>query len=273
MELLILGTAAAEGWPAPFCLCDNCQEARRRGEANIRGRAGALIDDDLKIDFGPDTLSQMLRTGRTLAKIKTLLFTHQHADHVVASELLWIVRPYTQTPPERIETWGNEAVLKKIGEAFGSMPNAPTNLDLHAIHAGQSFRTGQGDEVLALPADHVEGAVVLRIKRGGKTLFYGHDSGLYPQPTLDALGDGTKLDIALFDCTCGGLKTANRGHMDTGGVIQMVEHLRKTGAITDRTRAIATHFSHNGGLLHEELVQTFLPHRIEVAFDGMVVKV
>jgi phosphoribosyl 1,2-cyclic phosphate phosphodiesterase len=51
-----------------------------------------------------------------------------------------------------------------------------------------------------------------------------------------------------------------------------VDELRTRGAITDTTRVIATHFSHNGGLLHEELVRAFLPYRIEVAFDGMVVR-
>jgi phosphoribosyl 1,2-cyclic phosphate phosphodiesterase len=48
---------------------------------------------------------------------------------------------------------------------------------------------------------------------------------------------------------------------------------RRRGAITDSTRVIATHFLHNGGLLHEELIQTLLPHGIEVTFDGMVVRV
>lgn len=32
MKLLYLGTAAAEGWPAPFCQCDNCKAARIKRE-------------------------------------------------------------------------------------------------------------------------------------------------------------------------------------------------------------------------------------------------
>jgi phosphoribosyl 1,2-cyclic phosphate phosphodiesterase len=43
----------------------------------------------------------------------------------------------------------------------------------------------------------------------------------------------------------------------------------KLGAINDQTRIVPTHFSHNGRMLHEELVQTVLPHGIEVAHDGM----
>ena len=273
MELVILGTAAAEGWPAPFCLCPFCQEARRRGGMNIRARSGALIDDELKIDFGPDTVGQMQRTGRHLANVKTLVFTHQHSDHFVPTELEWAARPFTQTPPATpVELWGNSQIIDDIKRLAQHMPADRFNYKVREIAAGGIYRTSAGDEIWALPADHVVGASVLRIRRKGKVLFYGHDSGLYPQATMDALCDGIPLDIALLDCTNGGLKTENRGHMGCDGVKRTVAELRRRGAITEATRVIATHFSHNGGLLHEELVRTFLPDRIEVAFDGMVVR-
>ncbi len=41
MELMYLGSAAAEGWPALFCECDACKEAARRGGRDIRMRAPA----------------------------------------------------------------------------------------------------------------------------------------------------------------------------------------------------------------------------------------
>ncbi len=269
MELLLLGTAAAEGWPAPFCDCPHCQAARKRGGPNLRSRSGALLDDDFKIDFNADTLLQMQRARRSLASVKTLAFTHQHSDHFMPQELEWVGPPYSQTPPAQpIAIYANAPIMAALQESA-----LQTNkfFTLHQMEAFQNVTTREGDEILPMPADHVEGAFVLRVKRGEKTIFYGHDSGLYPQETLTALSDGTALDIALLDCTCGGQKTGNRGHMDVDGVLQMTQELRDRGAITDKTRIIATHFSHNGGLLHEELVQMFLPHRIEVAFDGMTV--
>jgi phosphoribosyl 1,2-cyclic phosphate phosphodiesterase len=59
--------------------------------------------------------------------------------------------------------------------------------------------------------------------------------------------------------------------MGVAEVVQMVEALRRGGAIVDRTRCVATHFSHNGKLSHEELVRALMPRGIEAAFDGMVV--
>lgn len=272
MELLLLGTAAAEGWPAPFCDCPNCQKARQRGGANLRSRSGAILDDNFKIDLNADTLLQMQRARRSLANLKTLVFTHQHSDHFMPQEMEWVCPPYSQTPPAQpIAIYANAPIISSLRENEIAAFRSDKFFALHQMEPLQKVITNEGDEILPLPADHVEGAFVLRIKRDGKTIFYGHDSGVYPQETLDALSDGTPLDIALLDCTCGGLKTGNRGHMDVFGVMQMARELRERGAITDKTRVIATHFSHNGGLLHEELMQTFLPHKIEVAFDGMTV--
>jgi phosphoribosyl 1,2-cyclic phosphate phosphodiesterase len=278
MELLLLGTGAAEGWPAPCCDCPHCEEARRRGGRNIRARSAALLDDDLKIDWGSDTVSHMQRCGRSLAKMRTLVFTHQHADHIMAQELLWLTPPFTATSPAKpIDVYGNAQVLSLLHEQINSWDALKSALRLHRLKALRPETTPDGDEILPLPAEHVEGALLLRVTRsaarGGKTIFYGHDSGLYPRETLDALGDGPPLDVALLDCTSGGLSTDNRGHMGIDGVIQMTEELRQRGAVTDATRVIATHFSHNGGLLHEELVAAFAPHRIDVSFDGMIVKV
>lgn len=274
MRLQLLGTAAAEGWPAPFCVCDACQEARRRGGINVRTRSGALVDDDLKIDFSADTLMQLQKTGRHLASVRTILFTHQHMDHIAGTEMHWMETPFSNTPPPEVDVYGNAQVLAELRRSQAAQGNK-AHYRMHEFAAGQSFTTATGDEVLAMPADHVAGACVLRIRRkpDGKTLFYGHDSGLYPPETLDALSDGVTLDIALFDCTSGGQQSSNRGHMDVRGVIQMADELRRRGAITARTRCIATHFSHNGRLLHEELSAALLPHGIEPAYDGMLVSV
>src|SRR5690606_14010988 len=113
-------------------------------------------------------------------------------------------------PPARIEVRGNRQTLAGIRDHFGGDAGVPKALDLRPMEAGDHFTTDAGDQVWAMPAAHVEGATVLRIRRGGKTVFYGHDSGLYPAATLETLSDGIELDIALLDCTSGGMTTENR---------------------------------------------------------------
>ena len=63
MKLTYLGTAAAEGFPALFCNCPYCEEARRLGGKNIRTRSQSLINDDLLIDFPADTYHHLLLQG------------------------------------------------------------------------------------------------------------------------------------------------------------------------------------------------------------------
>lgn len=235
----------------------------------MRSRSGALLDDDFKIDFSADTLVHMQRARRSLAHLRTLVFTHQHSDHIVPSELQWMWWPFTQTPlAAPLAIYGNAQVLGKLH----LMLNGREDVELHKLKPLREVTTPTGDTILPLPAAHVEGALVLRISRGDKHIFYGHDSGLYPPETLEALSDGMQLDIALFDCNSGGAFCDNKTHMNIDGVVQMAQELRNRGAVTERTRLVATHFSHNGGLLHEELVRACLPHGIEVAFDGMVLE-
>ncbi|MEX0774679.1 MAG: MBL fold metallo-hydrolase [Phycisphaeraceae bacterium] len=271
MELLLLGTAAADSWPAGYCDCAACTEARRRGGPNIRAHSGALIDDDLKIDYGPGTMDHMQRVRRSLGKVRSILFTHDHADHLYATDLRRASPPYTKTRGDTpIVIYGNARVLAEIRRVLADV--AKWRLDLRLVQPLEPFTTPTGDTVLPLPAAHCPEALLYRITRGGKTIFYGHDSGYYPQATLDALADGVALDLVLLDCTHGGSPSKCEHHQNIEANLKSIEQLRQRGAIVQRTRLIATHFSHNGGLLHEELVHAFLPHGVEVAFDGMVVR-
>ena len=269
MELRLLGTAAAEGWPAPFCDCAACQGARRRGGRDIRTRSGSLLDGVVKVDYGPDTVAQMQRTGRDLTRITTLVFTHAHDDHFVPFELNYRGRgfvPRTNLP--QLHVFGNVEVMGILGEQFPT-PAAQSMTFHPPLEPLRAVTSPDGTEILPLPADHAPGALLLRVTRGGKRVLYGHDSGLYPEETVRALA-GTPLDVALFDCTYGGAPTNNRGHMGIEGVLETARRLRDAGAANEATQLVATHFSHNGDLLHDDLIAAFAPHGIRVAYDGLL---
>lgn len=89
MELMYLGSAAAEGWPALFCECDACKEAARRGGRDIRMRTGSLLDGDILIDFTPDLMAQKQRFGLDLSGVRHCFLTHTHEDHFEARNILW----------------------------------------------------------------------------------------------------------------------------------------------------------------------------------------
>lgn len=78
-----------------------------------------------------------------------------------------------------------------------------------------------------------------------------------------------RLDAAILDCTHGGDPVA-RNHMGVSTVVKTREKLLAMGCLAEETPVIATHFSHNGGMLHEELENALRPHGILTAYDGMV---
>ena len=276
MELLLLGTAAAEGWPAPFCKCDSCEKARTSGGRNIRARSSALLDNVVQIDFGPDTMARIQALGRKFTAITSLIFTHQHDDHLCAHELFYRCAPFSvNSDLPMLQVFGNQTVMEILTAAH---PDAAWRE--HEAHfliepPLEPFETrcaADGTTILALPADHAERSLVLRLSRGGRHVWYGHDSGQYADSVIEALR-GVPLDVALFDCTHGMMLDHNRGHMAIDGVIEAAGRMREVGAITRSTKLIATHFSHNGCALYADLLEHFEPHQIDVAWDGMTIEI
>jgi phosphoribosyl 1,2-cyclic phosphate phosphodiesterase len=61
--------------------------------------------------------------------------------------------------------------------------------------------------------------------------------------------------------------------MGIPAIISAKERLEKFGSIDSNSISIATHFSHNGGLLHEELEDELSRYGFIVAYDGMVLNI
>ena len=91
MKIKYLGTAAYEGIPSLFCECETCKKARAFKGKNIRTRSQALINDDLLIDFPPDTLVHANTYGIDFQRIHHCLITHSHSDHFYPEDIM-IVR-------------------------------------------------------------------------------------------------------------------------------------------------------------------------------------
>ena len=83
------GTAAAEGWPALFCTCDACLQARARGGKEVRSRAAYMLGDRVRVDFGPDSYLHQQKYGLAYEKLEHLLVTHSHDDHWFPKDLAY----------------------------------------------------------------------------------------------------------------------------------------------------------------------------------------
>ena len=74
LKIKVLGTAAATSMPLGFCNCDVCKKARQNGGKDIRKRSSIIINDEMLIDLGPDSINSCNMYGIDTGKIKYLKF-------------------------------------------------------------------------------------------------------------------------------------------------------------------------------------------------------
>ena len=280
MKILYMGTAAAEGWPALFCSCPICTQAREHGGKNLRTRTQALLDSSLLIDFPPDTYGHALRYGLDLGKIHTPLVTHSHMDHWFPADLIHRHEHFGHGADGVLEVYGSEAVEKAFRDniLIDRFKNHPLDsvVHFHVTHAGDCIQS-EGWEIIAVPADHdkLEECLFYICKKDGKTVLYGHDTGHDTGCDLSReaweLLKREKFDLVSLDATLG-MRTIGRYHMGLPEVEMVLQKLAEYGCVDRHTVKVINLFGHNGKMTHEQLTAWGAERGILVSYDGMEVE-
>ena len=269
MKLTYLGTAAAEGFPAVFCNCDHCREAKRLGGKNIRTRSQTLINDDLLIDFPADTYAHFLQNNIDGDRIRYLLVTHSHLDHFYCAELEMRHGAFAHDMrAENLEICCGTGVAEKIQEAG---LDKGKNIVLTALKPFDTVKFGSYT-VTALPArHHIGDGALIYIIQGDKTVLYAHDTGFFYEEIFDFLQKWNyTFDLVSLDCTNVDIPISDEGsHMGLPNIQRLVERLKELGAIADRTQIVVNHFSHNAAPLQHKLEDRVRPYGYTVAHDGL----
>ena len=268
MKLQYLGTAAAEGWPGMYCNCESCRRAWELKGKNIRTRSQSIVDDSLLIDFPPDTYLHILHYGLRLQDIHHLLITHTHEDHLYVDDLRWRGGGYCSDITGTLTLYGNDEMIRRM-EAVESYDTE--TLRWKELTEFVPFKV-MDYSVTAILAKHnpLEKCFLYHIERDGKHLFYGNDTGIFPDATWEYLR-GKRFDLVSLDCTTLAIPEGTN-HMGIRDVCEVRDRMVKIGAADEETQFVITHFSHNGRLLHDELVAIMEKHNFLVAYDGMSVE-
>ncbi len=271
MQLLYLGTGAAEGIPALFCGCDYCRRARE-GKEPVRSRAQLLIGEELCIDFPPDAFFHAANFGVELSAISHLLVTHAHMDHFDPSA--FILRGYKYAAGMKapvLHIYGNREVLEVFEEGTRRemKPAVRETVSLHLARAFEPFSCGKYT-VHPLKAQHSSSDPLLYFIEGEKNVLHLTDTGTLPTDSSDYLRAlGKRCDVINFDCTFL-LSPTEKGarHMGLDENLRVLSYLKEMGAADEKTVCVVTHFSHNARPTKEALSEArklgFLP-----AYDGM----
>ncbi|GAA2088053.1 MBL fold metallo-hydrolase [Aeromicrobium tamlense] len=236
MEVLLLGTGSADGWPSPFCRCASCTTMGERGE--LRTPTSVLVDGRLWIDPGPEAARQALRAGVDLVDVDTVLVSHAHSDHLDPAFLLhrgWVSeRPLTVFGP-----------APAIARCRDWLAPGQTAVRLVEVTAGDTVEAGPF-RITVVPAAHeaLGEAVLFRVDAAG-SLLYGCDTGPWAPGALEAIG-ARRLDVVLLEQTFGDrLDLAGERHLGLATFADAVDALRSAGVVDAATQVVAVHLSHH----------------------------
>ena len=264
MKLTYLGTAAAEGFPAVFCNCDHCNEARKLKGKNIRTRSQALINDDLLIDLPADTYLHFLENDIEGDKIEYLIVTHAHSDHFYPAELLMRGGGFANnTRHAKLKVFCSEASYNKIEKL-------PKSVEVSVIRPYSTTTLGKYS-ITALPARHMpNGEPFIYVIKGDRTVLYAHDTGYFYEEVFEYIEKNNFVfDLVSLDCTNVDIPISDtEGHMGFANIERVLDRLLAMGAITESTIKYVNHFSHNANPLHHLLEERAKNYGCAVAYDG-----
>lgn len=245
-----LGGEDGRGW---WGVCDPAEPRNRRTRSSIliEGAGGGR----LLVDAGPDLRAQCLAQG--IARIDAVLFTHEHADHIMGIDDL---RPMNRLTGRALPAFATPRTLDALRRRFdyAFLPPTPPAffrpaLVAHPVTPGEVIRI-DGLEATIFAQDHaVMETLGLRIGR----FAYSTDVVRLPEESL-ALLEG--LDTWVVGCF---QRAPHKVHAGLEQVLDWVERLRPR-------RTVLTHMSPD---LDWAWLRTELPAGVEPGCDGLVLEV
>ncbi|HLR93810.1 MAG TPA: bifunctional adenosylcobinamide kinase/adenosylcobinamide-phosphate guanylyltransferase [Jiangellaceae bacterium] len=235
MEIVLLGTGSADGWPNAFCRCASCRT--HAATDLIRTPTSALVDDTLLLDCGPETPRAALRAGHRLDRLAGILLTHGHPDH--SAPMAMLARTWARRT-EPIVVAGPAAVLEQWKPWVD--PDDPVRWQ--PVTAGDDVHLA-GYTIHALPAAHDQPAVLYLVESpDGHRVLYATDTGPLPSPAVTAATQ-QPVDVLLLEETFGDHTEHGTAHLDLPAFGRELARLRAEHALRPGCEVVAVHLSHH----------------------------
>ncbi len=252
MEIVFLGTGTSQGVPILGCDCEICKS---KDEKDKRLRSAVLMHHsgmDLLIDCGPDFRYQMIREGAR--NIDAILFTHGHIDHTGGLD---DIRPLNYLCQKPMEIYAEQQVIDGLHKQFfyifenSNYPGVP-KVNIHPIDSNSDFWI---NDIKVTPIRVLHGKLPILGFRIGN-FAYITDAKFIPETEIDKLQN---LEILVVNA------------------LQLHEHqmhftLDEAVDFAKRIGAKQTFFTHIGHRISYADVNPKLPKGMQLAFDGLRLK-
>lgn len=280
MKITVLGSGGF-AYPLVFCECDYCKQAKILGGKNIRKRASILINDEMIIDMTSDCQTSMNMYGKDMSKTKYLLQTHTHLDHFDINHFTSLDVKYCTVRKNPLNLIASKLGLNDIytkANQFDRMDLLneeylnKINLRLHEINHGQNLNF-DNYSIKAIHCTHDErlGAQNYLIKQNGKTLLYATDTPPITDIALQELS-GEKIDCVFLDESFGNQEYMIT-HLNLKGFEDYIKKLKAHNLLSENCLIYATHITHNGNPLHDELECLLNKFGCHASYDGMQIEI
>ncbi len=275
MKIRYLGTGDSCGIPSPFCKCRVCENARKKGEKEIRTRTGILIDDDLLIDFPPESMVHFAKYHIDSSQIQSVLLTHTHSDHFYYSDLLpRLAQDTFNIGYKKLTVYGNAnavACLVKRGySADGNGLSCALELKPFCPERIGTYR------VTALPTAHMldETSYVYLLEKDGESYLHLLDSPELSEEVYAYLKEKKiKAQAVSLDCTFGTIEKEYFGHMNLTQCRRVRDKLCAAEITNADTYFVLTHIAHCCRKTHKELSSLAKQCGMILAYDGMQITI
>ena len=253
LRITFLGTGTSGGVPMIACDCAICTS---KNEKDKRLRSSILVQSEtttLVVDTTPDFRLQMLREN--VKKLNAVIFTHPHKDHIAGLD---DIRAFNFFQKKPVEVYANklteEALRREFYYIFSEKkyPGIP-DIILHTI-PDETFKVGD-IPVIPILVHHLKMPVLGF--RFGKFTYITDANRIEDEEKEKIKGSEILVVNALR-------QKEHISHFNLQQAIDLVTELKIP-------TAYLTHISHQMGL-HEE-VNNQLPPNIQLAFDGLQIKV
>lgn len=251
MKILFLGTSA--GWPLPRLGC-NCKLCLSKDPKDKRTRPAILVNETILVDAPPDIYHQLITHGVDTRKIKALVLTHAHPDHILGFYDLTHLYNREEKEPKLITT---QEVLNGL-RLVHRWPIAPFKPEIITPPEMIEF---EKVKIGLFPVEHSR-LPCFGVKMKGKGVFvYLPDIKRLPKSKRRPLRD---VDLLVLDGSSLGKHGQTRIHQSIEEGIRLAHDLKPK-------KVYFTHIGHITGT-HEELEDFVIKEggrNFHVAYDGL----